>query len=387
MKKLNTVISSRINRSLVLTQVFRNPDISRAQLAEKTGLDPSAITHISKELISRGLVVESAKGRSSSRGGRCPVYLRLRPDAHCLLAIEVGLNFARARLCTWEGQTIASFELALRRGVDLLKTIESVIESVGREHPGFLDRCLLIAIGTSGVVDVHGGRLVLNVYHKWSNLDVAAPIQEKFGIPVFMENDANAGALGEVARGRSEVYRGLIYFFLRTTLDSETSAMGVGGALIVNGKLWHGANGYAGEAGYTLNRRIDKKRKGKSEPLLSLIKRAEAGDTIARREARRIAHEIAAYLSELAVFIDPDAVMVQLVPTSPGDFFIDWIREEFFDVYTKARNIAFEVGTDEESPPLRGLVALGLSKIFVRSASETSILFNPAPSRPQQAEA
>lgn len=82
MKKLNTVISSRINRSLVLTQVFRNPDISRAQLAEKTGLDPSAITHISKELISRGLIVESAKGRSSSRGGRCPVFLRLREDAH-----------------------------------------------------------------------------------------------------------------------------------------------------------------------------------------------------------------------------------------------------------------------------------------------------------------
>lgn len=377
MKKLNTVISSRINRSLVLTQVFRNPDISRAQLAEKTGLDPSAITHISKELISRGLIVESAKGRSSSRGGRCPVFLRLREDAHCLLAIEVGLMVARARLCTWEGQTIGSVEIALRRGVDLLATINSVIESVKEAHPGFLDRCVLFAIGTSGVVDVPNGRLVLNVYHKWSNVEVAAPLLEKYGIPVFMENDANAAALGEIARRRSEVHRSLIYFFLRTTLDSETSAMGVGGALIVNGELWHGANGYAGEAGYTLNRRIDKRRKGKSEPLLTLLKRASEGDAAAKREARRIAHEIAAYLSELAVFIDPDAVMVQLVPNHPGDFFIDWIRTEFFDVYTKARRIAFEVGTDEESPPLRGLVALGLSKLFVRSASETSILFRP----------
>jgi len=148
----------------------------------------------------------------------------------------------------------SDLEIMMELAGDLLVTAEVPLVKVARSHGGKgespLLPCssapLLLAVGVSfgGPVDWTRG-LVLLSHHVpgWENFPLRDWLQDRFGVPAAVDNDANAGALGEHRFGAGQGYDSLMYITVST---------GVGGGWILNGQPWRGADGMAGEIGHTV---------------------------------------------------------------------------------------------------------------------------------------
>jgi glucokinase len=121
----------------------------------------------------------------------------------------------------------------------LIDGIEEVLEETGSE----LSDLMTIGVGCPGIIDIYDGvvKVSSNVSF-FKNYPLAAKLKAKLKVPVFVENDANAALFGEQQFGAARGYREVVGVFLGT---------GIGGALIINGHLYRGASGGAGEIGQT----------------------------------------------------------------------------------------------------------------------------------------
>jgi predicted NBD/HSP70 family sugar kinase len=386
MKKLNTVISSRINRSLVLGDIHRNPMISRAQLADLSGLDRSAITQILNYLLDQGLVLEVEKGKSGRRGGRAPIHLAVNYSARTLIVAEIAPRLMRCVVTTLGGEELFRLEMPLRRREPLVEKLSEAVGEVARQQPDLFARAVLLNVVSPGVVDRERGIMILNILHNWRQIAVAEPLREKFHLPVFLENDANAAAVGELRRlSEEENFRSLIYLYLR---ESPVSLpVGVGGAIILDGRLWQGSHCFAGESSPTINaylhRVFDEDEEGaKMEQdgrnLAALVRRAAEGDAVADRSLKKVARRLGDLLAELAVFVDPDAVVVAVEPANETQVFFNHMRQEYEKVCAAApdRSVPFLAPKAGQNAALEGAVALGMERVFTRDSSQVSLLFD-----------
>lgn len=254
MRKLNAEISSRVNRSIVLAQIHRNPLISRVELADLTGLDRSAVTHILNDLLAEGLVEEVRKGEAGKRGGRRPILLQVLHQARTLLAVEVGLTHAQGVIAGLNGEILHRISCPVDRSEPLMDLLRRILERLRAESPELFEKACIIGVSTPGVVDAEKGEMILNRYHHWRNVPVVEQLGKEYHMAAFVENDANAAALGELHDLEEQrPIKSLIYLFLRESHPGSDNPLGVGGAVIFNGQLWRGSRFYAGEASETIN--------------------------------------------------------------------------------------------------------------------------------------
>lgn len=119
----------------------------------------------------------------------------------------------------------------------MLTQISGIVASWRRDFN--FERC---GIGFGGPVDFAGQRVVLSTHvGGWNDFDLCAFVQNLAGAPAVMDNDANAGAIGEAEFGAGKGYSPLFYMTLST---------GIGGGIYADGHVWRGADSYAGEIGH-----------------------------------------------------------------------------------------------------------------------------------------
>lgn len=390
-RKLNTEISSKINRSLVLGQIHRHPLISRVELAGRTGLDRSAITHILNDLLRLGLVEEVKKGKAGARGGRCPILLRVRADAGCVAAIEIGLDSVTGVLVDLEGDEKARMTSPITRGQPLLDILIRFLDAFRRRHRALFDATRILGVTCPGVVESASGRLLLNLYHGWKNVDVAHLLGERYSIPVLLENDANAAALGEL-HAHQQVsdtpLQSLIYLFVRESTPGSPSPLGVGGGLILNGRLWEGAHWCAGEVSQTINAvfsrimaPLEKTREGKTPAagtLTNLLRASEQREPAALQALDEIAAQIGKLLGEFAAFLDTEGVLVCIHPPEGKEPLLEKIHAAFLKNYRSPvmPSIRFLPPLLGIRAPLDGVIRMGLDRIFIHDATQNSVLFS-----------
>jgi len=227
-----------INRQIVLNYVRERQPISRAALAKETALQRSTISRIVDGLIAEGLI-EEHEGQSS--GGRPPTLLRLRAEA--VVAIGVDLATTRTVVATSDlaGRVIYREEFATNPRAD--KTLKLIVASVRRLARKTEQRIEGVGISLPGIVENKTGTALFVPFFKWQNWAVAQEVSSAVGLPVVADNDANAAALAELWFGRSAI-RGIRDFIL--VLVEE----GLGTGMVLDGDVYHGQNGAAGEAGH-----------------------------------------------------------------------------------------------------------------------------------------
>ncbi len=235
--RLNTIRD--INRQIVLNYVREREPISRAEIARETDLQRSTISAIVDALTAEGLVEEVGEGEST--GGRRPTLLRLRTKE----AIAVGVAI------TPTSTTVATSDLAGRiveqRGFltdpDPDKTLGEVIALV-REFSA-RNKGSIEAVGVSlpGLVDPSTGNAIYVPYFKWRDIPVSRTISAAIGLPVIIDNDANAVALAELWFGRPEVSDARDFIMVLV-------AEGVGTGIVFDGQVYRGQRGAAGEFGH-----------------------------------------------------------------------------------------------------------------------------------------
>lgn len=152
--------------------------------------------------------------------------------------VELCASSARAALVNSAGEVLARRESALT-AVDLAPQIARLVSELRDSAPSGV---AALGVGVPGLVNPQTGRVVIS-----SDIpavvreDLRAALGQATGLPVALDNDANAGALGEYVAGAGRGSRHMFYVTIGT---------GIGGALIIDGRLWRGASGFAGEFGH-----------------------------------------------------------------------------------------------------------------------------------------
>ncbi len=163
-----------------------------------------------------------------------------------VLATDLGGTNMRTALLNDKGEILAHMRKPTNADMGKDKVIEKLIttlKATAAKHNIPLKRIEGIGIGFPGPVDVELG-VVLNPPNMkgWINIPLRDIMEEEFKMPVTIENDANAAALGEHWMGAGKGTKSLVCITLGT---------GVGGGIVLNDRVWHGATGIAGEIGHT----------------------------------------------------------------------------------------------------------------------------------------
>lgn len=243
-RTLNATAVRAQHRRLIARRLWRSGRTSRAELSRETGLSRSTVSAITDDLLRSNWVVELGTG--SSRGGRRPVVLGFNHDARLAIGCDIGASHVSVALCNLSGAVKAWRHEPHPVRDDPPGTIALVhrlVRDVIAEEPDSRDRIVGIGLAMpSPVVAAEPNRLPAVILPKWVGHDLAAALETTHDLPVVMDNDANAGALSELRWGAGRGRQHLIYIKLAT---------GVGAGLVINGSIFHGHNGIAGEIAHT----------------------------------------------------------------------------------------------------------------------------------------
>jgi predicted NBD/HSP70 family sugar kinase len=228
-----------INRQIVLNYVRERGPISRSEIAHETALQRSTVSLIVDELKANGLIDE---GSGESTGGRPPILLSLRTADAVAIGVDLGT----------ERTIVATSDLAGRileqemfpTNPDAEKTIKEVIASVQKLLHKYSRTIEGIGISLPGFVNPETDELYIP-HFAWRNIPIADELRAATGLPVKIDNDANAAALAELWFGRPEIRE--VRDFIMVLVEE-----GVGTGIVFDGQVYRGEAGAAGEFGHMI---------------------------------------------------------------------------------------------------------------------------------------
>lgn len=326
--------------------------LSRADLARDLGLSRSTVSEIVSTLLSTGLVGEGVEGPSS--GGRPPILLEFRDDAHGILGVDMGathvgvaLTDLRGRVRVWRHR-----DHPVRADpVGTLALIRELCDDCLGE-PGARERLMGLGIAVPSPVDPRfPDRLPVAVLPEWKGRSGFAALSERYGVPVFVDNDANVGAVAERWWGGGRDIDHFTFIKLAT---------GIGAGQIIDGRVYRGASSVAGEIGHvsidpagepcvcgnrgclttfagaaalvarmeTLLARAGLDRPAGTGVTLRFIEDAAlAGDALAVEVIQEAAHHLGVAIAGLLNLMNPGAVILGGSLTRVGDLLLVPLRE------------------------------------------------------------
>ncbi len=238
------------SKKRILKNIFDKKEITRAELVKNVELSNLTVTKLVGELIKQGIVVES--GSVSSAVGRHPAMLKINPDYKYTIGIDIGSYSVKIGVIKLNGEILEYEELkntyvsSMSETIsidDMCEYIKGLMKKYGRE------KFIGIGIGISGIVDCIEGKVVFcpNI-RGYNECRLADEISEKAGLPVIVDTTARNMAFAEMYFGAGEGISNQVFM----SLGHRTISSG----LVVDSKLFRGANGFAGEIGHN---RVERK--------------------------------------------------------------------------------------------------------------------------------
>jgi glucokinase-like ROK family protein len=232
-----------INLAVIMDKLREQAPLSRAALAEMTGLNKTTVSSLVTELIEKQFVHEV--GYQTSGIGRPAMLIELNPGAGFIVGVEIGVDFLSVLCTDFAAEVIGTHIEDVHRGAGQQAVIDRVIALLDRmitEQQVSHGRPLGIAVGVPGLVDSTSGTLLFAPNLKWRDVPLSAILRGQFPhIPLLVDNEANFAALGESYFGVAKGYSEVLYI---------SAGMGLGGAIVRNDVLIKGKDGYAGEFGH-----------------------------------------------------------------------------------------------------------------------------------------
>jgi predicted NBD/HSP70 family sugar kinase len=229
-----------INRRIVLNLIRSHEPISRADLARHSGLQRSTVSVITEQLIEERWVTEGANGHVPR--GRRPRFLHLNKERVGIIGVNIRPATTTLALADLDGHFVAQESLRTASNPEqFVQELVPKLQNLKKIRPELT--CEGIGVSLPGRVDLASQRLVFAPNLDWCNFDLKTPLEEATGLPVELENAANACALSEIWFGRrSESAQDLV---------ALTVSEGIGTGLVLNHQLVRGSTGVAGEFGHT----------------------------------------------------------------------------------------------------------------------------------------
>jgi len=240
----NRNLIKEMNRNLLLNIIRRERGVARKQLTDVSGLSVGAVSQIVSELLEQSWLLEQEDEEST--GGRPRTILRLNPTAGYALGLKLMENRVVAAVTNFETDVLyyRDYNFDFDDNPDhLSKILASVIEIALAEARIDRSRLFGVGIGLAGVIDGQTGVVRHSPFFGWRDVPLAKLIQERTQLPVYVENDVNTLTITEQLFGAG---------YNRNHFIVMTIGRGIGMGMVINGQLYQGAFGGAGEFGHTV---------------------------------------------------------------------------------------------------------------------------------------
>jgi glucokinase-like ROK family protein len=360
-----------------------NGTLSRASLARQIGLTRSTVSRIVDDLIAEKLVKEVEL--SLGKKGRPGMLLELDSQGGSAIGIEIGVNFISILLTDFTANVIWRERISLpddATSEDYLFKAEQLARKASELASSRHLRQMGIGVGVWGLVDYKKGIIRFAPNLMWRDIPLKEKWEEKFRVPVYLENDANAAALGEYYFGAGRNIEDFLYI----SMD-----IGVGGGIISDGKLFRGESGYAGEIGHMLidrhgdlcscgkvgcletlvGRRVIIKRyqreTGEADITLEeIIRRGKSGDKVAKAIFEDVAMVLGMGIGNLVNIFNPQRIILGWSLGQAYDLLLPTLsksirKNSLSDPLNKLDVVPFTNGADD---CVLGCVALVLDEII-----------------------
>lgn len=240
----NQDLIKAMNRSLLLNIIRRGRRVARRQLTDESGLSVGAVSQIVAELLQQGWLLEQDDDEQT--GGRPRTKLRLNPEAGYAIGLKLMENRVVAAVTNFETDVLYYRDYHFDFDDDpaqLSKILASVVEIALAEARIPRERLFGVGIGLAGVIDGQAGVVRHSPFFGWRDVGLAALVQARTQLPVYVENDVNTLTITEQLFGAG---------YNRTHFIVVTVGRGIGMGMVIKGQLYQGAFGGAGEFGHTV---------------------------------------------------------------------------------------------------------------------------------------
>jgi len=338
----------RLNRLRVIRALRDEGTISRAEIARRTGLSRSTVSSLVADLQADGLVVERPEPGSAhgQQGGRPPILLSFDASAGAAIGIDFGHSHLRVAVSDLASTILSERREPLDTDHDAQQGLELAAEMVAEAlaDAGVPRNAVIGAgMGLPGPIEQGAGTVGSSaILPGWIGMTAATEMRQRLDIPVMVDNDANLGALAEAAFGAGREAGDLIYLKVSS---------GIGAGLILNGRLYRGSAGLAGELGHVLvdpdgivcrcgNRGcletvaatgalVDLLRRSHGEDLTveAMLEAARSGDLGCRRVIHDAGRALGQVVATLLNVLNPELLIVGGDLAGAGDLLLDGVRE------------------------------------------------------------
>ncbi|WJY17165.1 ROK family transcriptional regulator [Pectobacteriaceae bacterium CE90] len=316
----------------ILRLIIENSPISQSDLKVRSGLSMSTISQAANRLLSKGIIHELGLRRESM--GRPKILLGLNPDHATVVGIQLNAERNLIVMTDLNGKLIG--EQLIPTGALTPKQLSDALTKFLKT----VDAAKVSAIGValSGIVDPANGYCVRSKALDWTNVPIANMLEERFNIPVYIENDANAMALATLVFGQLGSAQSAII---------ATYGKGIGAGIILERQLYRGRHGNAGEIGMAL---IGDGTAGNLEDIASsrailnaIAHQTPAGETppknlleVDQRPSPHMldvlanaGHHIGVSLANLSIALDPDVVYLAMEPQMASRILLERVTMSF----------------------------------------------------------
>lgn len=319
----------QMNQRLLLDRLFVNGPAIRPQLARDTGLSLPTVIAALRDLEQAGLV--RGAGRLEAAQGRPAAAYEADPTAGSVVGVDIGREKLRLLVTDLAGHPLSRLETrnTARTADALVDQVEQAVADATGQASMEASAVTQTVIGSPGVFDPRRGRIMYAAnLPGWQRTGLAETLAERLGTPLTIDNDANLAALGEHTFGVARDVRHFAYVMIGT---------GVGLGLVLDGRLYRGRDGAAGEVGYLPigdrppGGHTGGRRRGILEEAIaadafvrhaveegmsgtltaeSVFAAARQGDPRAQRAIAAVAQHLAQLIASILAFLDPELIVV-----------------------------------------------------------------------------
>ena len=372
------------NRERVIQSLRDHGRMSQASIARATGLSRTTVSSLVAELRDAGLIGAVDEEIAVTKRGRRGVQLALQPSATAVLGLDFGHSHVRVAVADLAHNVLAERIIDLdvshraRETLDLAaRMVDEALAEVGIERKHVAGA----GVGIPGPVDRARGMVgSTTIMPGWVGVPIATELEARLRLPVEIENDANLGALAELAWGAGRNCANVAYI---------KAATGIGAGIVIEGQLVRGAFGTAGEIGhntldengalcYCGNRgcletvasgpaivKLVGQVNGALLSLDQIVELALQGDPRCRRAIADAGREIGVAVAGLCNLINPERVIVGGLLSRAGDVLLRAMRESIrrHAVQAAAESVVVRAAVFVERAELLGAVALPLLSV------------------------
>lgn len=226
----------------ILDILRRRGPISRPDISKEMGINVVTISNYIDDFIKNNVVYE--KELDISEGGRRPTLLDLNPRAGYVIGVGLNLMNMVGLLVDLKGNIVTKTQIARPRPSvkEITECVLEIVREILRRSKDYTVNIKGIGVGIAGLVNKKDGSIhwpqKMDSYYTYASVDVPLKemIEKEFNLPTLIENDATAACFGEHWLGLDREFKNILYMF-----------SGVGCGIMVNGEIYTGTQGYAGE--------------------------------------------------------------------------------------------------------------------------------------------